>query len=88
MPYILRKIKDGYKVCKKDEPKKCFSKNLLTKDKATRQMKAIYANELDGGTHRTNVLKKYDLEDKGYSLEELSEITSIPLDSNRLTISV
>ena len=54
MPYILRKIKDGYKVCKKNEPKKCFSKNPLTKEKATRQMKAIYANEesddeLDGG---------------------------------------
>ena len=54
MPYILRKIKDGYKVCKKNEPKKCFSKKPLTKEKATRQMKAIYANEesddeLDGG---------------------------------------
>jgi len=49
MPYILRKIKDGYKVCKKNEPKKCFSNNPLTKEKATRQMKAIYANELDGG---------------------------------------
>lgn len=53
MPYILRKIKDGYKVCKKNEPTKCFSKKPLTKEKATRQMKAIYANEdsddLEGG---------------------------------------
>lgn len=84
MPYILRKIKDGYKVCKKDEPTKCFSKKPLTKEKAKRQMRAIYANEnseLDGsGTHKENILKQYNLDDKGYSLKELSEITSEPLD--------
>ena len=31
-------------------------------------------------THRESVLRKYRLEDKGYSLEELSHITKIPLD--------
>ena len=83
MPYILRKIKNGYKVCKKNEPKKCFSKKPLTKETATKQMYAIQSNEnMEGsGTHRTNILKKYDLEDKGYSLEELAEITETPIDT-------
>ena len=31
-------------------------------------------------THRENVLKRYKLEDKSYSLEELSKVSSIPLD--------
>ena len=30
------------------------------------------------GTHRENVLKKYKLKDKGYSIEELASITGIP----------
>jgi hypothetical protein len=30
-------------------------------------------------THRQNVLKKYSLEDKSYSLNELSKITGIPM---------
>lgn len=30
-------------------------------------------------THRENVLKKYGLPDKSYSLEELAEITKTPL---------
>ena len=32
-----------------------------------------------GGTHRENFLKKHNLEDKGYSLNELSKISKIPL---------
>jgi hypothetical protein len=34
--------------------------------------------EMEGGTHRENVLKRYKLEDKGYSLKELASITSVP----------
>ena len=34
MPYLLKKIKNGYKVCKKDDSK-CFSKKPLTKSTAT-----------------------------------------------------
>ena len=34
--------------------------------------------ELEGGTHRENVLKKWKLEDKGYSLAELASITGVP----------
>jgi len=31
-----------------------------------------------GKTHRENVLKKYGLKDKGYSIEELADITGVP----------
>ena len=36
-------------------------------------------NMIGGGTHRENFLKKYNLEDKGYSLKELSKISKVPL---------
>jgi hypothetical protein len=32
-----------------------------------------------GSTHRLNFLKKYKLEDRGYSLKELSKISAVPL---------
>jgi hypothetical protein len=32
-----------------------------------------------GGTHRENFLKKHNLEDKGYSLKELSKISKVSL---------
>jgi hypothetical protein len=35
--------------------------------------------KLRGGTHRTDFLKDHKLEDKGYSLEELSKISKVPL---------
>jgi len=45
MPYSIIKINNGFKVCKKDNNNKCFSKKPLTKDMATKQMKAIIINE-------------------------------------------
>jgi hypothetical protein len=42
MPYKLIQIKQGFKICKKDDEKKCFSKAPLTKSKAIKQMKALY----------------------------------------------
>ena len=45
MPYVLRKqSRRGYKVCKKGT-RKCFSKRVLTKRMAIRQMRALYLNE-------------------------------------------
>ena len=35
--------------------------------------------QIVGGTHRTNFLKAHKLEDKGYSLKELSKISSVPM---------
>jgi len=36
-------------------------------------------NMIGGGTHRENFLRKHNLEDKGYSLKELSRISKVPL---------
>jgi DNA adenine methylase len=84
MPYIIKEVIDGYKVCKKDDKSECFSKKGLPLKRAKKQMIAINISEhqpLKGeGTHKENILKKYNLDDKGYSLEELAEITSKPLD--------
>jgi hypothetical protein len=44
MPYEIKKVTGGYKVCKKNE-KKCFSKKPLKLEKAKKQMKAIIINE-------------------------------------------
>jgi DNA adenine methylase len=42
---MLKKVNNGYKVCKEDEPTECFSKKPLTKKKAERQMRALYSSE-------------------------------------------
>ena len=51
MPYEIIKTESGYKVCKKDNHNKCFSKKGMPKKRAIKQMKAIEMNEhkLDGG---------------------------------------
>jgi len=49
MPYFIKKVKDGYKVCKKDEPDKCFSNDGLPKERAEKQEKAIIMSGLKGG---------------------------------------
>ena len=45
MPYKLKKVGSGYKVCKKLGKQKCFSKKSLPKERAKAQMRAIIANE-------------------------------------------
>jgi len=50
MPYIIKPINNGYKVCKKDEPNKCFSNKPLSKKRAIKQEKAIILSELEGGS--------------------------------------
>lgn len=45
MPYVLKKFKDGYKVCKKTNPKECYSKEPLTLEKAKKQRIAIILSE-------------------------------------------
>jgi site-specific DNA-cytosine methylase len=48
MPYIIKKVNDGFKVCKRDEPDICFSKKGIPKSRAIKQMKAIGINEGKG----------------------------------------
>jgi hypothetical protein len=51
MPYTVKPVDDGYKVCKRDEPDKCFSKKPLPKKRAEAQLKAIAMSErLRGGS--------------------------------------
>lgn len=50
MPYFIKKVKDGFKVCKTEEPKQCFSKKPLTKTKAKKQKTAIILSELKGSS--------------------------------------
>ena len=49
MPYIIKEVtekkKKGYKVCKKDNPEKCFSKSPLPKERAEKQRTAIIISE-------------------------------------------
>lgn len=54
MPYIIKKVKDGYKVCKKDDKSVCFSKKPLSKERAEQQLKAILASEKSGGATPSN----------------------------------
>jgi len=43
MPYKIKKVKTGFKVCKPSG--KCFSKTPMTKERALKQQRALYANE-------------------------------------------
>jgi hypothetical protein len=45
MPYTIKEVDKGYKVCKEDNPSKCFSEKPLTKTKAVKQLKAIGINQ-------------------------------------------
>lgn len=45
MPYKILEKLDGYKVCKTDNTKKCFSNKPMTKEQAIKQMRAIIINE-------------------------------------------
>jgi len=60
MPYELKKVVDGYKVCKQDDMKVCFSKRGLPYDNAIRQMRAIIISERSRGIDvtRRKVSKK------------------------------
>ena len=54
MPYIIKKLDKGYKVCKRDEPSTCFSNKPLPLERAKRQRTAIILSELKGGSQPTN----------------------------------
>lgn len=45
MPYIILKYKDGYRVHKRDDVKKVFSKMPLSYEQAVKQMRAIAISE-------------------------------------------
>lgn len=53
MPYEIKKVSDGFKVCKKIGNKECYSKRGLPYDNALRQMRAIIISEM-GVTKKTS----------------------------------
>lgn len=63
MPYILKKEKSGFKVCKRDEPSRCFSKEPLTEEQAKKQRTAIILSELrhQGGMDKVKKTIEEDL---------------------------
>lgn len=50
MPYVIKRVGDGYKVCKAAEPARCFSKKPLAKSTAEKQRVAILISERARGT--------------------------------------
>ncbi len=53
MPYEIKKVSDGFKVCKKVGNKECYSKRGLPYKNALGQMRAIIISEM-GQTKRTS----------------------------------
>jgi hypothetical protein len=49
MPYFVKEVRNGFKVCKKTDPERCFSKAPLAEDVAKKQMTAINISEHGGG---------------------------------------
>lgn len=50
MPYIIKKYDTGFKVCKLNDEKKCFSKEPIPLIRAKKQMKAIGISESKYGS--------------------------------------
>lgn len=48
MPYLIKKVNNGFKVCKREQPSKCFSNKPLSKSTAVKQLKAIGISESGG----------------------------------------
>jgi hypothetical protein len=67
MPYIIVPFKNGFRLCKKNDPSKCFSNKPLTKTKAKKQMMAIGINEHKGG------MKMRNLTLNGWNEKEITE---------------
>jgi len=83
MPYKLRKVpkQDLYWVVSTETGKKHSNIGLPLK-KAEAQMRALYRAmrlEGSGGTHKEHFIKEHGLEDKSYSLKELSSISKVPM---------
>ena len=60
MPYEIKKVSDGFKVCKKTDMKECYSKRGLPYNNALGQMRAIIISEkgLYDPNYKKNHLRK------------------------------
>jgi hypothetical protein len=65
MPYEIKKVSDGYKVCKKIEEKECYSKRGLPYKNALGQMRAIILSEMGMSRKTSKKTSKKKLSKKG-----------------------
>lgn len=70
MPYIIKEVDDGYKVCKKSNPSKCFSKKPLTMNRAKKQLKAIGISEKMKGSGKKDYIIAIPSYDRANILKE------------------
>ena len=77
MPYKILNFEFGYKVCKKNNPKKCFSNKPLTLEKAKKQLKAIGISEAikkqSGGKLNFSIGSGYDKKWELYKKQKQKE---------------
>lgn len=67
MPFLIKRVGDSkYKVCKRDEPTECFSKEGIPKERAEAQLRAI---GMSGGAEES-ISEKLNK----YSIKKLKEI--------------
>jgi len=61
MPYFVKEVRNGFKVCKKTDPGRCFSNAPLTEDMAKKQMTAINISEHSdtGGGYAGGMIDKF-----------------------------
>jgi hypothetical protein len=66
MPYTIKKVNNGFKVCKKYDLNKCFSNKPLTKKVAKKQLKAIGMHGKGINKNFENQLNNIGLDSKDY----------------------
>jgi len=67
MPYTIKKVKNGYKVCLKSDPSQCFSKKPLSEGQAEKQKVAIEISEGSGKFDKFHdQLAKQGIKEKDY----------------------
>jgi len=87
MHYKIKEFDDGYKVCKKDEPNKCFSKKGLPLLRAKKQMKAIQINErLEGSGDMPSLDVLQKLAAQSYKPEPMEKVGQFTLMKHTLTL--
>lgn len=80
MPYIIKKFKDGYKVCKRDDKKVCFSNNPIPLERAKKQLKAIGMNEHKGGKinkDKIKISKELKMISKSQAIKDYDKLKNI-----------
>lgn len=78
MPYMIVRVPNGYKVIT-TATGEAHSNKALDYDTAVKQLQALHINTGKGKTHRQRFLEDNELPDEGYSLQELSKISYVPL---------